>query len=585
MVQFRLRLRTLFSYDREHKTTAVVSLDNACCLLYIPESIEPGGTQKIAEDLVFQLKEQALDSILALEDFIGKYIKNNNFPLTFSLACIYLNGTKAYLKTHGEGEIYLVRGGQVHTLLTNTQHAVGPSQLDDLFILTIAETTKHTEDIGGWSKLTGENTDHIQVLLLTPADASYKDLVGYIQVVKEDELVVHNVDEQSPIPPQPSVPNVVSTSVKPSVMGQLKNVYMTYRNKRTFTIMIMLLIGTALIWSVALGVRRRTGESQQKRIQYTRELVTQRLQQAHDIVGLNSARAIALVNEAKKEVTNLKKDNIDTKSIDEIENLIKQSEAQIFKKEDKKAQEFYDLSLDNKQAKGMRFALSGPMLTIVDTSGYLYTLDIDKKSIQKTNFPKAKISGPLATSGDATYVVLPDGIHQIIEKSAKKVIGKDKEWGIISGLHTYGGNLYLLDKTNNQIYKYPGTGEGVYGDKSNYFRGNAPDMSTATNVSFAIDGSVYISTDDDVYKYTAGASDSFNVQFPTKVTITKTITSVDEDEVCIWDRVRSSIYVISKTGNYQRQIQSSSLKTATDVVVREGVAYLLEGQKIFKLTL
>jgi hypothetical protein len=174
----------------------------------------------------------------------------------------------------------------------------------------------------------------------------------------------------------------------------------------------------------------------------------------------------------------------------------------------------------------------------------------------------------------------PDGTNQ------KSIVTNASDWKSVGGLATYNGNIYVLDKSQNQILKYVAGASGF--GKNNYFSTTTPDLSKA--VSMAIDSSVYILTSDgNISKFTKGAADTFTtagldtpLNNPTRI-----FTNADTNSVYVLDNGNSRIVVLDKSGNYKSQYQAGIVKNAKDFAVLESAKkiYILSSGKTYEVDL
>jgi hypothetical protein len=181
---------------------------------------------------------------------------------------------------------------------------------------------------------------------------------------------------------------------------------------------------------------------------------------------------------------------------------------------------------------------------------------------------------------DLVFSVNSDGT------SKKTLIKNDSNWQQVGGLSTYNGNIYVLDKKQNQILKFVQTDSGF--SNANYFSGDQPDLSKA--ISMAIDSDVYILlSDGTVAKYTKGAADSFSLTELDTPLLSPTgiITNATDDNIYILDNGNSRIVVFDKTGNYKNQYQAGIIKTAKDfeVLEKDKKIYVLSGGKVYEIDL
>jgi hypothetical protein len=168
------------------------------------------------------------------------------------------------------------------------------------------------------------------------------------------------------------------------------------------------------------------------------------------------------------------------------------------------------------------------------------------------------------------------------------IITNDSDWTTPAGLATYFGNLYVLDKKQNQILKFVEV-DSTY-SKSNYFSDNSS-VNFSKAISIAIDSSVYVlSTNGSIAKYTKGASESFNLSGLDKdlSNPTRIFTNADTNNVYVLDNGNSRIVVLDKTGKYVAQYQAGGvIKSAKDLDVDEAnkKAYVLSGGKVYEIDL
>ncbi len=171
--------------------------------------------------------------------------------------------------------------------------------------------------------------------------------------------------------------------------------------------------------------------------------------------------------------------------------------------------------------------------------------------------------------------------------SKKTIIQNGGDWKQAGGLSNYYGNIYVLDKKQNQIIKYVAAESG-YG-KANYFNSNTtPDFSKA--VSMAIDSSVYVlSSDGTISKFTKGAKDSFSVTGMSKAFLNPSaiFTTADLNNIYILDNGNSRIVVLDKTGRFVASYQNSVVKNAKDFDISEKdkKMYVLSSGKVYEMDL
>lgn len=126
----------------------------------------------------------------------------------------------------------------------------------------------------------------------------------------------------------------------------------------------------------------------------------------------------------------------------------------------------------------------------------------------------------------------------------------------------YMGNMYILDRGANQIWKYVPSADGYNNPPQPYFPSAQPrDTTLATDM--AIDGSIYVlSSDGRVEKFTTGAKQPFEVKGLLDPLRSPTVIFAAPDPEAKWvyiaEPVASRIVVLAKTGEFVRQFKLSS---------------------------
>jgi hypothetical protein len=536
--------------------------------------------KKIKEDLI----RKEITGLSGFEAFLGDEVKTSNIPTSFSLSSGFLKDDIFYLATFGGGEVYLRRSDDFAKIISGDNSASGYVNGGDYYIYT---TTSFNNVFGGEEEIKtvfNHKGPHelVEKLRLQLKDADDQGIVALFVSIEEEE--VSFVDTE------------IASQHKPvgSLSINLKETYKTIKlqsekagRKKILTVAALAVVGFILVWNVILGNQRRENQNRTKKVEATRELVMKKLDEAEESAFISLPRSIALITEAKEEVERLKKELGANKEseIKEIENLIANKENQLTKKENRSYEEFYDLALDNKEAKGSRFYLDNDSVVILDReNAVIYDLSLTKKSLTKKNYSLIKSATLAALYGDNIFFLVPDeGIYKIVEETKpKKIIEKDKDWGKIADMWIYNGNIYLLDKENNDIHKYLVAEDGYSGIRSYFGDGEAVDMGMTNSI--AIDSSVFVGFSGDIKKFTAGVRDEFTTSYPEEgVSLNKVFTNNDLDRVYGWDKAAGAVYALTKKGAYQKQISSIILKKADDIVVYKDAIYALVNAKIFKV--
>jgi len=533
--------------------------------LFLSLEIEVGITPDKGRELTAFIKEKIssiiIENLQQFDSFISNIIKEKNLPSGFSLSTGYLKGNIFYLKTVNQGKVYIRRNNKLALLIKSDETASGHIEENDIFIFTFNKFMELLGEESGLNKRfdhrpISEIIDEITPDLQTQDDQGTAALFLQLKKIEKEEKPVNDFFEQ------------------PEKNAQ-----------KTLTFMTVFVLFLILIWSVGLGYRRRTQETAQEKIKLTKNLISQKLDQAEQVAFLNMPSALSLIADSKVEVNKLKKElGVKSKGLGGLEKMITDTENKILKKEEKKYTEFFDLMVDDKSAKGEKIYLNDDHLLVSDQNrGVLYELSLEKKSLDKDQFSTVKRSNLIASYENKKYFfVTGEGVYQVVDRKVNKVIENDKDWGKIIDLVVFNGNIYLLDQGKDEIWKYL-SAESGFGNKSSYFQsGQSIDLSQVN--SLTIDGSIYLAGNSIMVKYTSGLRDEFKVNLPdSNVDMTKIFTNRDLEKVYGWDKKRGTIYIMGKNGDYQEQVNSKILSAGTDLVVYKDSIYVLQGNKIYKI--
>lgn len=579
---FKQEIGFYLGHEKTDGFSGFVSENN----LFLALEIEAGITPDKGRELTAFIKEKisliTIENLHQFDSFVSGLIKEKNLPAGFSLSVGYLKGNIFYLKTINQGRVYIRRKNKLALLIKNDETASGYIEENDIFVFTFSKFMAMLGEELGLNKKFDHRPIPEIIDEITP-DLQAKDDQGTAALFLQLKKTEDQIDEKP-------VDNFFEKPVRKAF--SLKDYYERFGKQKTLTFITVFILLIILFWSVGLGYRRRTQETAREKIKLTKELISQKLDQAEQVAFLNMSSALGLIDDSKKEANKLKQefrlrpDSVGTtaRQVGELEKMIVDTENKILKKEEKKYSEFFDLTVDDKNAKGDKFYLFDGRLLVSDKNrGVLYELSLEKKSLDKDQFSAVKRSSLVALFGDKKYFfVTGEGVYQVFKEQAKKVIENDKDWGEIIDMSIYNGNIYLLDRDKDEVWKYL-SAESGFGGKSSYFSsGQAIDLSAIN--SLAIDGSIYLAGDSVMVKYTSGLRDEFKVNLPDdKVNMKKIFTSKDLEKVYGWDRDTGTVYVMGKNGDYQEQVNSKILSTGTDLVVYKDSIYVLMGSKIYKI--
>jgi hypothetical protein len=220
------------------------------------------------------------------------------------------------------------------------------------------------------------------------------------------------------------------------------------------------------------------------------------------------------------------------------------------------------------------------VVTSSDTGATLQAVETDA-----SNSP---LLTALLKNSNTTYVTSADNTIYlgsntgVFTSDGKEKIAASGDWKSIGGIGAFGTNIYVLDKSGNQILKYLG---GSKESKSVYASG-----SFGSAKAMAIDSSIYVlNADGSIKKYTRGTPDTFSItglETPLKIPL-RIFTNAETDNVYILDPGTARIIVLDKSGALQKEYSVEVLKNAKDFDVQEAEKkiYILANGNIYELSL
>lgn len=337
-------------------------------------------------------------------------------------------------------------------------------------------------------------------------------------------------------------------------------------------------VGIILFLAIVFSQVNKPNKVEAKRGEIEAELA-----QAEEVASINLETATGLIQDAQRDLAELKKLTQNKRVISKTEELIDEYKKRIYKSKDSQSAEYFDLTVDDKQAEGTKLFLNNDNLYVLNPNGAIYELSIEKKSLQKHENPKITDAKQLAVFEDVTYFLKSDGIYSITDDKIEKTIAKDKSWNSPAGFETFAGNIYLLDPGAGNIFKYSPTEKG-FGKISSYLQPGQK-LEIDSPQFFTIDGAVYIANENQVMKFLNGFRASFTFDIPQDFVVAQIFTSEDLDKLFVLDKVNGKIFVLDKEGKYLKEIKADELKKAQDFVVSGASAYVLSSPKIFKIDL
>lgn len=581
--------------------TAVGSLFVTDCLyerdlaLYLRVSRSDEGvlTESPLQAIQKSVEEFNPKDSASLAQIVSEVLQTYEFKSEFAFSASLLVDEQAHIVTKGSGGIHLVKDGVVTRIISSNQNATGQIAVGDILLL------------GPQDLLIDQDT--LQSLPL-PLDrieddltAKYRDndIGGFIILERLSEQVA--VSNLSPIATQepmsapmaaptltPEPDSAGTTELSESRYDKLKILFV---KKNLVVTILSLIIVVALIWSVVFGYKRRVKSEILQSTVLVSTQVEEKLLDASETALFDVSEAKTLLSDARTIFQPLmqkaKDNNLDNlEEITKISSSIETMSKKIGDLENKKPDEFYDIGLlgDDVNIDGFAQSEDGWVGLVDSKAGKTYAMAIEKKSVTTYSTASLKKAKKVIYDKQKIYFLTNDGVYLKTEEGKEKKVITSEGWGNIVDMVTYNGNIYLLDRKNNDIHKYLVASDDLFSAKTTYFK-SGQTVELQSSVGFAVDGSFYVALGDNkVEKYTSGIGQSFDIKTDKQFEVTQILTNELTDNVFVFDKPNSKILIFGKDGEYKREILSGYLSQASDIaLISNNRLIFLVGKKVYLL--
>lgn len=549
-----------------------------------------GIARTIGIGLLGKLSDRLNEPVVSLEE-IKAIVDEIIDSSVVSLVLLIPVGMVLYLVVGGSGTVYLKRGDQFACLLEGPGAISGQIQEGDSII---AATRSFTSALTQDDILTA--FDHL------PANDVAEKLTLVLHESSAGPGGAGLVFQASQAIPIEEV--VVQPTVKSRKWFFLRHrlTFLEGVNKKVLLVAALSIF--LFTFSVILGIARRTGTASQETVKTALVEAQHAFDEGVALLDLNPVKGRERISQAKMILEPLTATvSAKTKEGRQLKALLKEISdrlsmaMQIVKEE---PQLFYDVAFLKKDSRVSSMAIRDDQLALLDAAGKtVYVVGLATKNGQVVggglSFTDAKL---VSLHGDKVYVWVAAGVHMIRmsdKKTEPLVIKKDDEWGIISSMVSFGGNIYLLDTAKSRVWKYvatekaaPAGGQG-FSERREYLNPDTlPDLSKATGM--AIDGSVWIGTNNGAtLRFTQGKENTFITQgvepaFGSNLSV---YTSDQIKHIYVLDHQNKRVVILDSDGAYLSQYVWEGNFQPMQFVVSETqkkILFLADG-KIYALEL
>lgn len=251
---------------------------------------------------------------------------------------------------------------------------------------------------------------------------------------------------------------------------------------------------------------------------------------------------------------------------------------------------FFDLAQAQPGFLATKIVSDGQNLVAVDTEKKevlsLTLADKTPKLLTVADLP----SDPSLYLSNAELLLLGGGVRSLnISQEAptlQSVIPEGDSNRDATLLSRFGNYIYVLNPVKRNIFRYL-VQEGNVSEPIGWVRPGQPLPYESLN-SFKIDGDVWLTTaDGQIFKFTSGDQQDFSISGLSQPFTTPIILDTKEDmaNLYILEPAARRVVILSKTGQFLKEVQSQSLATASDIVADEarGVILVLSGSLVFEI--
>lgn len=355
--------------------------------------------------------------------------------------------------------------------------------------------------------------------------------------------------------------------------------------KTTFYVGIVLLI--LLFVSIGFGIKQNLNKKYKSTYQADLIQAKNNLNEAIRILGDNPKGSRELYLDARAKVDNLLSKKIKDSELTNLDSKLKEKEAEILGVIKLQPSLYLDLSLLSSGFSGNKEVFSGGNIFVFDKNGKkVVKIAIDTKKTQVVVGPE-QLDGAIDIFAyqDSVYGVFSDGIY-LLGTAKKKVI--EKTWDGEVFAYAYTGNIYLLDKVADVIWRYAGSA-GTFGARQNWLAsGVSPNFENVKQI--VIDGTIWVlTTTSNVSRFSQGNPVAFKISgvSPDITNIQAIHTNEDNKYVYLLDKEGGRLVALEKNGNYSAQYQSDQFKEGVGIIVSEkdAKAIILTKEKLIQIDL
>lgn len=341
-----------------------------------------------------------------------------------------------------------------------------------------------------------------------------------------------------------------------------------------------------LIVMIGLGMVKRASLVRAREFEVLNKSVSAKIEETLSIGDLNPERARTLLTQGKSEVDLYLGSKITDEYRVQASKLLidlEKADDQAFKKNEIALNNVVELPIliDDLNASKMKSDGKGNLAFYDQNKRRIVTMNIADRSRQVIDYLEDKQYQDIAVSEGKMYGLENSGVFEIVTKkeSVAKKIEADEFWIDPEYIGTFAGNVYIFDRGQSEIWKYPTLGD-TYGDRRRWLAaGITPDLSNV--IDMKVVGDIWLLTSTGkMERYSKGAPVKFGMEGFPGITEDKKLSDpsamwVTENLIYVVERGASRILVFGDDGKYESQYVNSEFGKASDLVIVDDKGYVL----------
>lgn len=525
----------------------------------------------IGTEIITEIETRHLGSDLtqAVESILGEPKEG----ITIQIVVGSVTGNTLSMYGRGEIEAYLSRDGKLAQLKKNWgvgEVLNGQLEEEDVVVITTPELVAEV-GMSEFKRVVTEDENPAEVL--TPLIRKRENPIGVAAVVGivelSPEIVVENTspwwDKMIKRGPKISTPN---------------------ENPRKINFWIGLAVFLLLFIMIGVGMVRRVKQIEETKFNTLNTSITAKISETVSVGDLNPDRAKILLTQARSEVEIYLGSEAKDEYKDKARKLlveIESAEEKAFKKSGIQLNTVAELSIlsEGLTAKQMKSDGKGNLIFLDSAKSKLVSMNLSDRSRQVISSAENDDLVDIALTESKVYGLNTSGVEELFWKKdeVKKVIEPDEFWKDPTYIEQFAGNLYVFDREQSEIWKYPVLTDS-FGDRRRWLAaGITPDLTKV--VDMKVVGDIWLLTETGkIERYSRGAPVNFSMEgFPAKAEDKRFVNPVavwaTESLVYVLEAGAERVVVFGDDGKYESQYVNSEFSKAQDLVVVDDKAYVL----------